>query len=190
MRLISAITIALGFATLAACEERIVANHPMLGGLPGAETGTPVTAPPGKTGDPTGVAGKLRQVDQDGKVTLIARAPRHLMKHIYDTLFDNQPQIFLEQVLSEATKDEYYGRGVDVMEAFNTLREHKEDIHALFNAMPRGEQTPGLFIEPAGAGAQRLCVYGRAARGLRWNGFDMVMEKGNWKLRWFVNNQR
>ncbi|MBL8761514.1 MAG: hypothetical protein JNL50_09450 [Phycisphaerae bacterium] len=175
---------------LTACEERMVSNHPMLGGLPGAETATPVTAPPGASSDPTAVAGQLRVVDEAGKATLVARAPRHLMKHIYNTVFDNEPLLFVEQVLSETTKDEYFARGVDVSEAFATLRERREDIHALFNAMPRGEQTPGLFIEPLGGGAQRLCVYGRAARGLRWNGFDMVMEKGNWKLRWFINNQR
>lgn len=173
-----------------ACEERIVSNHPMLGGLPGAETSETVTAPRGATGDPTAVSGKLRSEDENGKITLVARAPRHLMKHIYDTIFDNEPQLFIEQVLSEVTKQEYYDRGVDVMEAFNTLREKREDIHTLFNRMPRGEQTPGLFVEPLGSSVQRLCVYGKQASGLRWNGFDMVMEKGNWKLRWFVNNQR
>ncbi|CAG0987031.1 hypothetical protein ARNL5_02924 [Anaerolineae bacterium] len=188
MRAPKVIAIAL-VAALAACEERIVSNHPMLGGLPGAESGTAITAPPGSMADPTAVSGKLRQVDDSGKVTLIARAPRHLMKHIYDTVFDNEPQLVIEQVLSQASKDEYFDRGLDLMNAFETLRERREDIHALFNAMPRGEQTPGLFIEPLG-GAQRLCVYGRAARDLRWNGFDMIMEKGNWKLRWFVSSQR
>lgn len=175
---------------LGACEERIVSYHPMLGGLPGAESAETITAPPGMKGDPTAVAGKLRVTDENGKVTLIARAPRHLMKHIYDTIFDDEPQLFIEQVLSQASKDEYFERGVDVMEAFKTLRERREDIHALFNAMPRGEQTPGLFVEPLGGGAQRLCVYGRAARDLSWNGFDMIMEKGNWKLRWFVSTRR
>lgn len=175
---------------LGACEEKIVSYHPMLGGLPGAETTETVTAPPGARADPTAMHGKLRQVDASGEVTLVARAPRHLMKHIYDTIFNDEPQLFIGQVLSQASKDEYFERGVDVMEAFKTLRERREDIHALFNAMPRGELTPGLFIEPQGGGAQRLCVYGRAARDLSWNGFDMIMEKGNWKLRWFVSTRR
>lgn len=183
------IVIVVGALAMTACEERIVSNHPMLGGLPGAESGATITAPPGALSDPTTVSGKLRSTDDRGDVTLVARAPRHLMKHIYDTIFGNEPQLFIEQVLSQASKDEYFDRGLDLMEAFETLRERREDIHALFNAMPRGEQTPGLFIEPLGGGAQRLCVYGRAARDLRWNGFDMIMEKGNWKLRWFVSTQ-
>ena len=191
----AALGFAFGFALaalLGSCEERIVSNHPMLGGLPGAETGMEVTGPPGARIGIAGVsgAGGSRRTDENGTVTLTARTPLHLMKHVYDTVFKDEPRIFVEQVLSQATKDEYFERGVDVMEAFTTLRERREDIHALFNAMPRGELTPGLFIEPLGGGAQRLCVYGRAARDLSWNGFDMVMEKGNWKLRWFVSNQR
>lgn len=177
-------------AAMAGCEERVVYNNPMLAGLPGAETSMTITGPAGAGPDPTVVRGKLRRTDESGNITLVARAPRHLMKHIYDTVFNNEPRLFLDQVLSKVTKDEYDARGVDEMEAFNTLREHREDIHALFNAMPRGEMTPGVFLQPLGGRVHRLCVYGLAARDLRWNGFDMVMEDGNWKLRWFVSNQK
>lgn len=149
-----------------------------------------VTGPPGLKVDPTAVAGKLRQTDENGKVTLLARAPRHLMRHIYDTIFNDEPRLFVDQVLSEVTKNEYLDRGLDPVEAFRTLGDRREDIHALFNAMPQGELTPGLFLEPVGSNVQRLCVYGPMARNLRWNGFDLVMEQGNWKLRWFVNNQQ
>ena len=185
-----AIAMAACAAILAACEERVVSYHPMLAGLPGAESGSAVTGPPGVRIDPTAVVGKLRQTDENGKVTLQARAPRHLMRHIYDTVFDDEPNLFIDQVLCQVTKDEYYERGIDVTEAFRTLREYREDIHKLFNAMPQGELTPGLFLQQLRGNVKRLCVYGPSARELRWNGFDMVMENGNYKLRWFVNNQR
>ncbi|MCC6971048.1 MAG: hypothetical protein IT434_12590 [Phycisphaerales bacterium] len=162
----------------------------MLAGLPGAESGMEISGPPGLRIDPTAVAGKLRQTEEDGRVTLRARAPRHLMKHVYDTIFNDEPRLFVDQVLCDLTKEEYGQRGLDPSGAFDILRQHREDIHKLFNAMPQGELTPGLFLEPVGGNVKRLCVYGPMARDLRWNGFDMVMEHGMWKLRWFVNNQR
>jgi hypothetical protein len=37
---------------------------------------------------------------------------------------------------------------------------------------------------------QRVELDGLAAKGLFWTGFDMVQERGNWKLRWMVGPER
>lgn len=168
-------------------EERIINYRPMLGSLPGAESGTPVTGLQSDTPDPTAVPDdKLVVKHPDGSKTLTARTAHHLMIHIHTTLQDDDEGLFVEQVLSRRTKDEYYDRGMDPREAFRTLKARRSDIDKLFDAMPMGEYTPGLFLRPVGGGVQRLEVQGPAARELAWTGFDMVMEKGNFRLRWFV----
>lgn len=169
-------------------EERVANYRPMLGGLPGAESGMPVSGVPGRTTDPTVVQeDRLVIENADKSKTLVARTARHLMVHLYSTLREGDEQLFLDQVLSQRTKDEYYERGMDAREAFRTLKERQRDIERLFDAMPMGEYTPGFFLRPVGGGVQRLEVQGPASRELAWTGIDMVMEKGNFRLRWFVS---
>lgn len=171
-------------------ETRVIYNRPMLAGLPGAETSTPVSRHPKGYHDPTYLPDEelvVVQGDGPGEATLLrARTARHLMRHIYSTLMNNQEELFVDQVLSEQTRREYYQHGMNPREAFQTLRERAGDVLTLFDRMPMGESTPGLFLQPVGGGVQRLRVQGLAARDLRWVGFDMVMEQGNWRLVWFV----
>lgn len=168
-------------------ESRVVSWNPPLGRLPGAETQMPVTGPRGSYNDPTKLPeARLREESPDGKVTLRARTGRQLMQHIYTTLRDGERDLFAEQVLSRRTRSEYEVRGLDPRQAFDTLLARAEDIQALFDAMPMGEQTPGVFLEPMGEGVMRFRVTGRAAMDLRWTGIDMVMEDGSYRLRWFV----
>jgi hypothetical protein len=61
-----------------------------------------------------------------------------------------------------------------------------DDIIDFFNAVPQGENTPGVFLRPKGGKVFRMQATGLGARGLKVIAMDMVMEKGNWKLRWFV----
>ena len=69
---------------------------------------------------------------------------------------------------------------------FDELVRRKDDVVALFNAMPAGEYTPGVYVRNLGPKSERIEVEGLAAKDLSWTGMDVVMEKGNWKLRWFV----
>jgi hypothetical protein len=177
-------------AHLAACESetKIVYNRPFLGGLPGAESQSAISRYPKGYKDPTYIPDEQLVVkDAEGKpAELRARTARHLMMHIYNTLMNTQEKLFVDQVLSEKTRSEYYQRGIQPNEAFKLVQEHAGDILTLFDRMPMGESTPGLFLQPVGGGVQRLVVQGLGARDLYWVGFDMVMEKGNWKLVWFV----
>ena len=75
---------------------------------------------------------------------------------------------------------------MDPRQAFDTLKERWEDIVALFDSIPGGEFTPGVYKKAVGSSVQRVELTGPAAAGLHWTGFDMVMEKGNYRLRWFV----
>ncbi len=177
---------------LSACtEERIVGWNPPLGSLPGATSGMPVTHE-GRFNfaDPRAAPeGGIRQVDENGDITLYARSGRHLMSHIYITLANGERDLFVDQVLSSVTREEFVARGLDPTEAFDRLKASEPDIHALFDAMPNGEYTPGAIWKPMGHvqgdRLYRLGVAGLIARDLRYTHLDVVMERGSWRLRWF-----
>jgi hypothetical protein len=159
----------------------------MLAGLPGSESNTPVVRADNYV-DPTVVAPDKLVVEDPvtKKKTLTTKTGRHLMGHIYNALKDNDKETFVDQILSTQTKQECAERKVEPGACFDELMLRKDDVVALFNAMPAGEFTPGVYVRNLGPKSQRIQVEGLAAKDLSWTGIDMVMEKGNWKLRWFV----
>ncbi|MEZ6243137.1 MAG: hypothetical protein R3B57_08850 [Phycisphaerales bacterium] len=171
--------------------QRVVKYEPMLSGLPGAQVGTDVTT----KGAKKSVQGKgevldaekqtLRIEHEDGTVILVSKTGRQLMAHIYTTLANNEPELFVDQVLSEISKKEFAERGVDPLEGFKYLQQHQDVIRKLFNAMPMGEFTPGVFMKAQGDNVFRLELTGLGKRGLTWTFMDMVFEHGGWRLRWF-----
>ena len=185
------IIIAMAAMFVAACEEeKIVYYRPMFAGLPGVESNTPITdsKPLGASNDPPPTPSEeLTVKSPDNKTTtLVARNGRHLMIHIYTTLNEENEALFLDQVLSRRTKDEYYERGLDPHEAYVILRDNFDSVKKLFDQMPMGEFTPGMYMEPVGPNVQRVEVHGRAAQGLPWTGFDMIREGTDYRLRWFT----
>jgi len=160
---------------------------PLLGGLPGSTSNTPVVRNLGDYRDPTRVEGnKIEVANPDGTKTLTARTGRHLMVHIYNTLVRDERELFVEQVLSSETADEFRARGKDPAEAFDMLLARFDDIQETFNRIPLGEYTPGVFIKNVGHRAKRIALDPVTARDLVFSGFDMVMEGGNYRLCWFV----
>jgi hypothetical protein len=107
------------------------------------------------------------------------------MRHIQRTLALDEREVFVEQVLSEPTRQEYHDRGLDPAQAFDTLRRHKRYIDELFRRMPMGERTPGVILSGLGDNIFRVKLTGAAARGLQWTYFDMRLEQGNYRLMWF-----
>lgn len=174
---------------LGACETqtRVVKYNPFLGGLPGAESGSTIVRDLGDYADPTVIPpDKLVEEPEPGKKVLHAKTGRHLMIHIHNTLKNDERELFVSQVLSAVTRAECLERGIDPGDAFDYLKTREDDIAALFNMMPDGEQTPGVIAKPLGPNERRVQVTGAGLGDLYWTGFDMVMEKGNWRLRWFV----
>ncbi len=173
---------------LLGCETRVVRYNPILGGLPGAESGRPVVRDFGDYRDPSIISeDQIVQEEPDGKKTLIARTGRHLILHIYNTIEDGEKDLFVGQVLSKKTRDECAAMGVDPGSLYDELCEQRLDVYDLFNLMPMGERTPGAVMTPVGAGVQRVSISGLGTSGLRFRAMDMVMEGGNWRLRWFVD---
>lgn len=175
---------------LAGCatEERVVRYRPILASVPGAQSSMQPVGPrfEGEFTDPTQVPSDELVLElPDGTKKLKARTGRHLMAHIINTIDAGDDALFVEQVLSERTKAEFYKRGLDPTEAFRQLKKRREDILKLFNQIPMGEYTPGIYMRGVGGGVQRIKVPGPVGQDLRWNFMDMVMEGGNWRLRWF-----
>lgn len=183
------VSLALGAALLGCqTEERVVRYRPMLSSVPGAVSGTAPTgrSVDGRTVDPTAVTEESLVLElPDGSIRLISRTGLHLMTHIINTIDANDSELFVDQVLSEVTKQEFYQRGLDPVEAFVELKRRREDILKLFNMIPQGEYTPGVFIRHVGGGVQRIQIPGQVPQGYRWDFMDIKMEKGQYRLRWF-----
>ena len=177
--------------SLLSCEEKLTNYKPFLSGIEGMKTQTPAVQSKSKEkAGPTveGDEADLVKKNDDGTVTLIAKTGRQLMAHILRTLAEDEKQQFAEQVLSEVTRGEYQQRGLNPEQAFETLKKDRKEISKLFNRMPMGEHSPNVIMEQLGRNLFRVRLTGQATKGLeKWTGFDMVLEKGNWRLRWFVS---
>lgn len=178
---------------LASCqqEEKIVNYKPFFSGLEGAKTQTPaVAAAPTSPTIPTANNGEeigLIKENADGTVTLVMSSGRNLMSHIQRTLAEEEKEQFAQQVLSEITRAEYQQRNIDPVKAYELAKKNEKEIIKLFNRMPMGEYSPNVLMEQLGRNMIRVRVTGQARKGLeKWSGFDMILEKGNWRLRWFV----
>ena len=110
--LFAASVAAVALAPLTACETRIIRYNPPLANLPGAQTGIqPVygedlavlNAPISKDATAEPVI-----KNPDGTKTLVSRNARDLIFHIASTMREDDEKTFTEQVLSEATRDEFY----------------------------------------------------------------------------------
>lgn len=178
---------------MASCEmeTRVVRFKAPLAGLPGAEHASNIKAKSSEVHSVLDSAsGDIRFTDSDGQVRLVARSGHDLIVHIYETLRDGEKELFTQQLLSAQTRSEYISRGLDPGQAFETLLKRGDDVVDLFNMMPHGEFTPGVFIRPIGKDMFRLEVTGLAARDIKWTAMDMAVEKGQYKLLWFGRPER
>jgi len=179
-----------GWAALAGCqtETRVVDRRGgMLATLPGATGGGASPRGSARADEPNvGLPGGAPRTElSDGTVLLSARTGRQLMGHIVTTLRNNERELFVEQVLSARTKQEFYDRGLDPELAFDELQHRQRWMNQLFARMPQGEFTPGVLLHRQGDRVYRMTVTGMATQDLRWTHMDMVMEDGSWRLRWF-----
>ena len=164
----------------------MIYSRPFMGGLPGADTDQSISPPRGTFTDQTQVeGGQIRVEYDDGSVELHAKTALHLMSHITLTLRDEEPQLFLDQVLSQKTKEEFVERGYDPVKAYEFLKIREKDINRLFARMPMGEYTPDVVMTKMGKGEYRVMVTGLKTKGISWTYMDIVIEEGNWRLRWF-----
>ncbi len=169
--------------------ERIVSQSSVLSGLEGSQSAIPAKKPSRRLPDflRTPEEG-IRVEHEDGSITLYTKSVRQLMSQISTTIAKGEKDLFLEQVLSERTKNEFYERGLDPGLAFDELKSHERDIGRLFRFMPMGEYTPGLYLKTIGRNTFRLRLPRATNESLYWIGLDVVFEQRNYRLRWFLPN--
>lgn len=185
----AAVLCVIGLFSIGGCQryERVVAQSSVLSGLDGSESQLPQIQQRRTLPDflRTPNAG-IRIENEDGSITLYAKSVRQMMAHITTTIQNGEKELFVEQVLSQVTKDEFYQRGLDPGLAFDELTKRQRDIFRLFYFMPMGEYTPGLHLKNAGKNTFSLQLSRARNESLYWIGIDTVFEKGNYRLRWFV----
>lgn len=167
-------------------ERRVVARRGLLAGLPGSQSQIPAQgarSAPRREGEAEAPAFRLRVEDEQGNITLVSRSVRDVMVHVVATLMNNEEELFMTQVLSDVTRQEFVALGHDPVWAFRELKRRERDVRRLYNAMPFGEYTPGLFLKKEGKNVFRLRV--RSTGDLPWSFVDVVIEDGSWRLRWF-----
>jgi len=184
------ILIGAGLCPVCGCRyEREVSRRGLLSRVQGAERGGEAIRRERRDDGPVidAVASDpmsmLRREDADGNVTLVSNSARDVMVHVVTTLRDGEEELFLDQVLSQRTLDEFNERGFDPVWAYRELKRRERDVRALYTLMPYGEFTPGLFLKTIAQNTFRLGV--RPSRDMSWTYIDVVVERGVWKLRWF-----
>ncbi len=178
-------------ALASGCQEVVLDERPkndLFGRLGGAPRDRSDSVRPGGA-DPADLP-PIRQEMPDGEIVLRSRTGRDLMAHIQHALIhDDEPlerELFLEHLLSDATRAEYEARGLPPERAYETLLRRRDDVLLLFNRIgPLAENSPQVIMKSLGNNVIRLQVTGLARDGLSWSFMDMIYEGGNWRLRWF-----
>lgn len=179
---------------LAGCQE-VVLNESPKNDLFGRLGGSPISGAGRASSDPSrgldpAFQTPIREELPDGEIVLRSRTARDLMAHIQRALVgpeqELERELFAEYLLSDMTRAEYEGRGLDPDQAYQALLARRDDVLLLFNRIgPLAQNSPQVIMQSLGNNVIRLQVTGLAREGLRWTFMDMVIEGGNWRLRWF-----
>ncbi len=130
----------------------------------------------------TPVADLLTSVD--GKDTLISTRPRHVMVHLAMRLNDNKEQAFLDQIVSDVTKQQFVGEGKSEGDIIDFLQTNYDDIMILFGRMPAAELSPNVAFDRFNSGQYRIRITGAATKGLRFTELWLEQKSGKWKFVW------
>lgn len=175
------------FAASSACrQERIVSRQGLLSSIPGAQSSIPDPRDARRPDVLQTPRGGIRQTLEDGSVVLHSKSIQHLITHIVHAIQNDEEDLFVNQLLAFETLEEFRIRRVDPALGFQEVVRRRRDAFELFAAMPFGESTPGLFLEPTGRNEFRLQLPRSSWGELDWVGIDAVFEDGNFKLRWFI----
>lgn len=134
-----------------------------------------------------------RTISDDPAVSLgaeLARDERVLIRYARGVPEEERAEeinrrLFVEGVLSSRIVEEYRTRGLDPVEAHETLKARRADVMALFNRIPMAQHSPDVRMIEIDRNLFRIQATGLAARDLEWTNFDVHFERGGWRLVWF-----
>lgn len=169
---------------LAGCyEERVIRREGMLMGLPGAKGAQEILPEDAR---PRGLH-QLKdeqtvKENPDGTKSLRSTNARQLLKNIFYCLDNDDPKLFVRDVLSQPARNSIFERGLPPIEAYNALKADREAVQALYDQIPQGEFTPGAIVQTIGKGTVRVRVDDLLADRMSYKGIDMIWEKGGYRL--------
>lgn len=123
----------------------------------------------------------MRVQNPDGTITLNCFLPEHLVLHLRNCLAMAEADLILEQLLSEATKEEYAAQNRDPREAVDWLLTNQRDVILLLNRMTGGLSSPDVSWQSMGNG-YRLILAPHLQRTFRFTKLDVVRESGQFRL--------
>lgn len=126
-----------------------------------------------------------RAVGPDGRPVLLTPSVRDVMVHLMITLRDGEDDLLFDQLIAESTKEHFRAQGLDPRtQVLTYLRDHREDIQALFDRMPAAERSPGVMFRKSGRRRFEVYPSGFDTRDLRLRSLWVEQERGAWKLAW------
>ncbi len=194
MARVEPVILVLSLLALSGCQEVVLSEKPkndLFGRLSGAPSDrSSKVSPDNRRGLDPSLLPPIRQELPDGEIVLRSRTARDLMAHIQRALTDRERdlerELFTEHLLSDMTRAEYEGRGIEPQQAYEALLARRDDVLKLFNRIgPLAENSPQVIMRSLGENVIRLQLTGLAKEELRWTFMDMIYEGGNWRLRWF-----
>ncbi len=160
----------------------------MFEGLPGAKRGgedftsqSDPLALPTAQGD---ASIKDLLTTQGGKDILVCKRPRHVMVHLAMRLNDGKEQLFLDQIVSDITKQQFVGEGKTEQDIIDFLQTNYDDIMILFARMPAAELSPNVAFDRFNGGQYRIRITGAATKGLKFTELWLEQRAGAWKFVW------
>ena len=118
-----------------------------------------------------------------GEIILVSRNARELAFHLRQTLARNEPDLLLQQVLSEETREAYIAQGKDPAEAVTFLFKRQDDVLRLIQNLHLAERLPLDLGEVIGSNQYRLRVPpGIVDPPLRFDTFDYVFDRDGCRL--------
>lgn len=122
----------------------------------------------------------LKRINELGDSTLISTAPRHIVFHLHAMITgtDEDRALFLRDIVSDRTKDEFAANDKAEQEIVEILVERRLDVFAMLRTAPSGERSPGVNVRTQN-GVVRLMT---PSIGQRFNTLEMVVEDGQLKF--------
>ena len=119
-----------------------------------------------------------------GKIVLHTPQIRALLINTLRTLSYGEDDLFDEYLVSRRLAEECDARGLEVMDAFESLRARLPELVELVRRMPLAEYSPSVRMEPIGNNVFDLNLIDDHRKGVKLTSVQVAFERGAWRLVW------
>lgn len=123
----------------------------------------------------------IREQSPDGKVTLRAFAPEHVLAHAKQGIRMREYRVLWDQLLAAETRRTYERSGKGYNDFVKFCEENRPQLMETFNRMGFGLFSPDVIQEAIGSDAFRYRLHPRLASQFEFTEFDVVREPSGQK---------